>query len=124
GGGGGGGGGKRVLFGLGVAALTDDRCEKLFADPETARYRHAVEQERRYRKHQLSEVEERLLTEISPTATSAWSRLFEELCAAVRVDLGSEDGEVPLPVALARLREADRALREQASHAVTTALRK
>jgi len=113
-----------VFFGLEVAALTDEQCQKLFADPKTARYRHTVEQERRYRKHQLSEVEERLLTEISPTATSAWSRLFEELCAAVRVDLGSEDGEVPLPVALARLREADRALRERASHAVTTALRK
>jgi len=113
-----------VFFGLEVAALTDEQCEKLFADPETARYRHAVEQERRYRKHQLSEVEERLLTEISPTATSAWSRLFEELCAAVRVDLGAEDGEVALPVALAMLREADRDLRERASHAVTAALRK
>ena len=113
-----------VFFALEVAALTDEQCEKLFADPRTARYRHAVEQERRYRKHQLSEVEERLLTEISPTATSAWSRLFEELCAAVRVDLGSEDGEVALPVALAMLREADRALRERASHAVTTALQK
>src|SRR5262249_36860174 len=72
-----------VFFGLEVAALTDEQCQKLFADPKTARYRHTVEQERRYRKHQLSEVEERLLTEISPTATSAWSRLFEELCAAV-----------------------------------------
>jgi len=113
-----------VFFGLEVAALTDEQCEKLFADPETARYRHAVEQERRYRKHQLSEVEERLLTEISPTATSAWSRLFEELCAAVRVDLGGEEGEVALPVALAMLREAGRDLRERASHAVTAALRK
>lgn len=113
-----------VFFGLEVASLTDEQCQKLFADPTTARYRHAVEQERRYRKHQLSEVEERLLTEISPTATSAWSRLFEELCAAVRVDLGSEDGEVALPVALAMLREGDRALRERASRAVTTALRK
>ena len=113
-----------VFFGLEVAALTDEQCERLFADPKTARYRHTVEQERRYRKHQLSEVEERLLTEISPTATSAWSRLFEELCAAVRVDLGPETGEVALPVALAMLREADRALRERASHAVTTALRR
>lgn len=113
-----------VFFGLEVAALTDEQCAKLFADPETARYRHAVEQERRYRKHQLSEVEERLLTEISPTATSAWSRLFEELCAAVRVDLGAEEGEVALPVALAMLREAGRDLRERASHAVTAALRK
>ena len=112
-----------VFFGLEVAALTDEQCERLFADPRAARYRHAVEQERRYRNHQLTEVEERLLTEISPTATSAWSRLFEELCAAVRVDLGPGRGEVPLPVALAMLREADRSLREHASHTIGRALR-
>src|SRR5262252_4212622 len=112
-----------VFFGLEVAALTDEECEKLFADPRACRYRHTVEQECRYRNHQPTEIEERLLTEISPTATSAWSRLFEELCAAVRVDLGSGRGEVPLPVALAMLREADRNLREQASHAVAGALR-
>ena len=112
-----------VFFGLEVAALTDEQCERLFADPRAARYRHAVDQERRYRNHQLTEVEERLLTEVSPTATSAWSRLFEELCAAVRVDLGPDRGEVPLPVALAMLREADRSLREHASHTIGRALR-
>src|SRR5499427_653780 len=111
-----------VFFGLEVAALTDEQCEKLFADPRAGRYRHAVEQERRYRNHQLTEVEERLLTEISPTDTSAWSRLFEELCAAVRVDLGPDRGEVPLPVALAMLREGDRSLREHASHTIGRAL--
>src|SRR5215467_71776 len=94
-----------VFFGLEVAALTDEQCQKLFADPDTARYRHTVEQERRYRKHQLSEVEERLLTEISPTATSAWYRLVEEDDAAVAVELVADDGEVPLVVALPMLRE-------------------
>src|SRR5262249_23244571 len=81
-----------VFFGLEVAALTADKWEKLFADPEPARYGQAVEQERGSRNHQLRGGEGRLLTEISPPATSAWSRLFEELCAAVRVDLGAEDG--------------------------------
>ena len=111
-----------VFFGLEVAALTDEECERLFTDPRAAQYRHTVEQERRYRNHQLTEVEERLLTEISPTATSAWSRLFEELCAAVHVDLGPDRGEVTLPVALAMLREADRSVREHATHAVAGAL--
>ena len=115
-----------VFFGLEVAALTDEQCARLFADPGAARYRHAVEQERLFRDHQLSEVEERLLTEISPTATSAWGRLFEELCAAVHVDLDSAAGggrDVPLPMALAMLREADRDVRQRASHAITAALR-
>lgn len=112
-----------VFFALELAALTDEQCQTLFADPSAARYRHAVEVERRYRSHQLTEAEERLLTEISPTATSAWSRLFEELCAAVRVQVDPEGGEVPLAVALAMLREADRNLRERASHSITSALR-
>jgi oligoendopeptidase F len=111
-----------VFFSLEVAQLTDDQCAKLYADPAAARYRHAVEQERRYRDHQLSEVEERLLTDVSPVGTGAWTRLFEELCAAVRVDL--DGSEVPLSTALARLREADREVRHRASQAVTAALKK
>src|SRR5215471_3552812 len=87
-----------VFFGLEVAQLTDEQCARLYADPAAARYRHAVEQERLYRNHQLSEAEERLLTEISPAGASAWTRLFEELCTAVRVEV---DGvEAPLPAAL------------------------
>jgi oligoendopeptidase F len=110
-----------VFFGLEVAQLTDEQCARLYADPAAAKYRHAVEQERLYRNHQLSEVEERLLTEISPTAGGAWSRLFEELCSAVRVDI--DGATVPLATALSRLREADRGVRESASHAITAALR-
>src|ERR1700716_916081 len=73
-----------VFFGLEVAQLTDEQCARLYADPDAARFRHAVEQERRYRSHQLSEVEERLLTEISPAGNSAWTRLYEELWSAWR----------------------------------------
>jgi oligoendopeptidase F len=111
-----------VFFGLEVAQLTDEQCARLYAHPGAARYQHAVEQERLHRSHQLTEVEERLLTEISPAGTGAWTRLFEELCSAVRVQVG--ETEAPLATALSQLREADRTVREQASHAVTTALRK
>jgi len=114
-------GGHLVFFGLEIAQLTDEQCARLYAHPAAARYKHAVEQERLYRNHQLTETEERLLTDVSPTAASAWSRLFEELCAAIPVDL---DGtQVPLATALSQLREADRAVRESASHSITAALR-
>ncbi|TMC11520.1 MAG: M3 family oligoendopeptidase [Chloroflexi bacterium] len=115
-------GGHLVFFGLEIAQLTDEQCARLYANPAAARYKHAVEQERLYRNHQLTETEERLLTDVSPTATSAWSRLFEELCAAIPVDL--EGTQVPLATALSQLREADRAVRESASHAITAALRR
>jgi oligoendopeptidase F len=111
-----------VFFGLEVARLTDEQCERLFADPAAARYRHTVEQERLYREHHLSEVEERLLTEISPTSTGAWTRLYSELCSAIVVD--TQRGQVPLAAALAMLREADRSLRESASHGISEALQK
>ncbi|PZS24870.1 MAG: oligoendopeptidase F, partial [Pseudonocardiales bacterium] len=111
-----------VFFGLEVARLTDEQCAALFADADAARYRHTVEQERLYRDHHLSEVEERLLTEISPTATGAWTRLYGELCSAITVE--TRRGQVPLPVALSMLREADREVREDASHGITAALEK
>ncbi len=112
-----------VFFGLEVAQLTDEEAQRLYADERAARYKHAVEQERRYRRHQLSEVEERLLTEISPTGSGAWGRLYDELCAAITVESHGDGGRVPLSTALAWLREPDRATRERASHAVTAALR-
>jgi oligoendopeptidase F len=109
-----------VFFGLEVAQLTDEQCARLFADPAAARYRHTVEQERLYRSHQLSEAEERLLTEISPTGVSAWTRLFEELCSAVRVEI--DGSEVPLSTALSLQREADREVRRTSAGAITAAL--
>jgi len=111
-----------VFFSLELAGLTDQQAEALAGDPASARYRHTIEEARRYRPHQLSEVEERLLTEVSPVGRAAWSRLFEELCAGVRVDLTGQ--EVPLATALSQLREPDRAVREEASHAISAALGK
>ena len=111
-----------VFFSLELAHVSDEKAQELYAHPEAARYRHTVEQERRYRPHQLSEVEERLLTDLSPTGTGAWTRLYEELCAAIQVDLDGRS--VPLPVALSMLRESDRELRKRASLAVGGALRK
>ena len=111
-----------VFFSLELAQLSDEKAQELYSDPDAGRYRHTVEQERRYRPHQLSEVEERLLTDLSPTGTGAWTRLFEELCAAIEVEVNGRT--VPLPVALSMLRESDREVRKSASQAVGQALRK
>ena len=109
-----------VFFSLELAHISDDQAARLYADPESARYRHTVEEARKFRPHQLSEPEERVLTDFSPVGNSAWNRLFEELCARIRVDL---DGRrVPLDEALVRLREAKRKVRREASAAITAAL--
>src|SRR6266851_2331728 len=109
-----------VFFSLELAHISDDQAARLYADPESARYRHTVEEARKFRPHQLSEPEERVLTDFSPVGNSAWNRLFEELCARIRVDLDAK--QLPLEEALVRLREPDRKVRRDASAAITIAL--
>jgi len=109
-----------VFFPLELAEITDDHAARLYEDPDAATYRHFVEHERLFRPHQLSEPEERVLTDFSPVGNASWVRLFEELCARIRVGVDGED--VALDEALNLLREPDRELRRKASHAVTQAL--
>ena len=109
-----------VFVSLELAQITDEHAAQLFADPEAAQYRHTVEEARKFRPHQLTEPEERVLTDFSPVGTGAWVRLFEELCA--RIEVSIDGGRVPLDVALNVLREPDRAQRRKASAAITEAL--
>jgi oligoendopeptidase F len=114
-------GSHMVFFALELAQLTDEQASALYADAGAARYRHTVEEARKFRPHQLSEPEERVLTDFSPVGNASWTRLFEELCARIRVDV---DGtQLALDEALNLLREGDRNVRRQASGAVTEALR-
>jgi oligoendopeptidase F len=110
-----------VFFSLELAQISDEQAAKLYADPDAAAFRHTVGEARKFRPHQLSEPEERVLTDFSPVGNSAWVRLFEELTASIRVDLDGKD--LPLDAALNLTREPDRKLRERASHAITNSLR-
>jgi oligoendopeptidase F len=114
-------GSHMVFFSLELAQLSDEQATSLYADPDAAKYRHTVEEARKFRPHQLSEPEERVLTDFSPVGSAAWTRLFEELCARIRVDLDGK--QLALDEALNLLREADRNVRRKASGAVTEALR-
>jgi oligoendopeptidase F len=113
-------GSHSVFFSLELAQTSDAQAAKLNAKPESAAYKHTVEEARKFRPHQLSEPEERVLTDFSPVGNSAWTRLFEELCAVIRVHM--DDRDLALEEALTMLREPDRELRRSASHAITGAL--
>ncbi|MGH7764804.1 MAG: M3 family oligoendopeptidase, partial [Candidatus Dormibacteraceae bacterium] len=113
-------GSHQVFFSLELAHTTDEHAARLYEHPESARYRHTIEEARKFRPHQLTEPEERVLTDFSPVGNSAWTRLFEELCAAIRVDVDGRS--LQLEQALVLLREPDREVRRQASAAVTVAL--
>src|SRR5439155_660616 len=115
-------GSHMVFFPLELAAITDEQAAALFADPGAAKYRHHIEQARKFRPHQLTEPEERVLTDFSPVGNSAWVRLFEELCAGIRMEIDGKD--VGLEEALTQLHEPDREVRRRASTAITGALQR
>jgi oligoendopeptidase F len=111
---------KLLFFELEWAAVDDQTADELLATGELDRYRHHLHSARRYRPHLLSEAEEKILAEKSISSQAAWSRLFGELCAAIRVDV--DDQELALDVALSRLQSPDRELRRTAADAVSAAL--
>lgn len=119
--------GSRLVFvELEWAEADDAHAEAVLADPSLHQYDHYLRSIRRTRPHLLSEPEERLLTEFSPTGRSAWVRLFDELTSAITLTLpegvsgaGTTAG---LEQGLTLLHHPDRGVREGAANAVTAAL--
>jgi oligoendopeptidase F len=111
-----------VFFELEWAALPDERAEALLAGEGLDFCRHYLRSARRYRPHLLSEPEEKILSEKSLPANSAWARLFAELTSAIEVALPGQEAPLPLDAALAQLVSPDRELRRGVAESVTTAL--
>ena len=112
---------NEVLFvELEWAAVPDERADELLADERLAFCRHYLDSARRYRPHLLSEPEERILSDKSLTANSAWVRLFSELTSAISVDL--DGNAVSLEQGLSQLMSSERDVRRSAAEAVTVAL--
>jgi len=111
---------KLLFFELEWASLPDDRADELLGDEDLVFCAHYLRSARRYRPHLLSEPEEKILAEKSISASSAWSRLFGEQVAALRVALDGD--ELSLEVALSRLQSPDREQRRAAAEAVSQTL--
>jgi oligoendopeptidase F len=117
-----------IFIELEWAAVPDERAEALLADDRLAFCRHYLASARRYRPHLLSEPEERILSDKSLTANSAWVRLFSELTSAITVtipidgDDTSSDGPVSLEQGLSQLMSPERDVRRTAAEAVTVGL--
>jgi oligoendopeptidase F len=109
-----------LFFELEWAALEEDRVHELLADERLDFCRHHLQSVRRYRPHLLSESEEKVIAEKSISSQAAWSRLFGELVAGLRVPL--DDQELTLDVALSRLQMPDRDVRRAAAEAVSKTL--
>lgn len=113
---------KLVWLDLEIAHAPDDAANRWYAAPEMGRYRHWLETVRMYRKHLLSEPEEKILAEKSVTGRSAWDRFFDETHAAARYELdGQEMGRDQI---LSNLYAPDRELRRRAAANFTRGLQK
>jgi oligoendopeptidase F len=112
-----------LFFDLEWNDVPDERSDELLADPELGFAAHHLRNVRRYRPHQLSEPEERVLTETNVTGGSAFQRLFTEQTSAVEVPLPDRDEPGSLEEGLSRLQDPDRERRREAAEAVTSALR-
>ena len=109
-----------LFFELEWNELDDEKAGELAADPSVDQARHYLRVLRRYRKHLLSEPEERILAEKSTTSTNAWMRLFSDLTSAIEVELDGE--KTTLEEGLARQQSHDREVRKASASAVTEAL--
>jgi len=105
-----------IFFALELNRLDDTLLEAKLADPALAKWRPWLRDLRVFRPHQLADELEKLLHEKEVTGRSAWSRLFDETIAGMRVPLG--DQELTVSDALNKLSDHDRPTREAAAKAI------
>ncbi len=113
---------KLLFFELEWVEVDDERAEQLLAAEGLEFAAHYLRMERRYKPHLLSKPEETISTELSVTGGGAWTRLFDELTSAIRVEPPGAEEPVSLDVALSGLFNPDRDQRRQTAEAVTEAL--
>ncbi len=105
-----------IFLGLELNRIEDQVLETKLADPALARYRPFLRDLRVFRPHQLSDEVEKLLHEKEVTGRSAWSRLFDETVAGMRVTIRGE--ELTVSAALNKLSDRDRSVRQDAAAAI------
>ncbi len=108
-----------LFFRLELNKIDDEVLHAKFADPAFARWQPYLRDLRVYRPHQLSDELERFIHEREVTGRAAWSRLFDETIAGMRVAVRGE--KLTVSAALNKLSDPDRALRQDAFAAVGTA---
>ncbi len=107
-----------VFFTLELNRIEEADLADRLRDPALAAWAPFLRDLRVFRPHQLSDEIERVLHEKEVTGRAAWSRLFDETMAGLRVGIGSE--RLTVGEALNRLSDPDRDAREQAARAIGT----
>ena len=109
-----------IFFTLEINRVDDATFEReLQADAGFARYRPWLVDLRVFRPHQLSDEVEELLHDKDVTGQSAWSRLFDETVAGMRISVANE--ALTVNAALEKLSSPDRSIRQVAGEAIGAA---
>ncbi len=95
-------------------------AKKIYASPSLSRYAHHLELVQKQKAHQLTEDEEKIISEMSVNGRSAWNRFFDETMGAARFTLDNE--ELSQQQVLSKLHESDRQVRKGAAEAFTKGL--
>jgi oligoendopeptidase F len=109
-----------LFFTLELNRIGEAELAEKLTDPALARYAPWFRDLRVFLPHQLSDELEKLLLEKDVTGHAAWSRLFDETTAGMRLTLNGE--ELTLSATLNKLSDSDRAVREAAGKAVGEAM--
>jgi oligoendopeptidase F len=109
-----------IFFTLELNRLEEGQLEAKLADPKAGRWRPWLRDLRVFRPHQLDDQLEKLLHEKEVTGRGAWSRLFDETIAGMKVPVaqGGKVEDLTVSDALNKLSDRDRAVREAAGKGV------
>jgi len=107
-----------VFFELEWNRLGDQKVTEILADNVLAKYNHYLTALRRYRPHQLSEPEEKLLLERAPVGRNAWTTLFGKVISNIKFGEKKRTEEE----VLTDLYAADREVRAKAAAEMTAGL--
>ncbi len=110
-----------IFFTLEINRIEDGRMATLLAADRLKKYAPWIRDTRVFRPHQLSDEIEHLLHERYIVGSAAWSRLFDETMADMRVTVGRK--ELPIEGALNLLSDKDGKKREAAAHALAKAFK-
>jgi len=108
-----------IFFELEWNNLSDDQVESILSDPAVDDYRHYLLSMRRYKPHQLSELEEKLLIERKIVGRSSWTTLFEKVIGNLKFGEKQRTEEE----VLTDLYNADREVRKNAAKEMTEGLK-
>ena len=105
-----------IFFTLELNRLDEPALNAKLSDPALARYHPWLRDLRVFRPHQLDDALEKLLHEKEVTGRSAWSRLFDETIAGLKIPLNGV--ELTVSDVLNKLSDTNRATREAAGRAI------